>query len=380
MPSDTSGSRAGRRRQDSAADSGSSSSDVSSAVPERARRLPQQSTLDGGLRGAPPPLRRLSAVEPRHLAPLASPPTSPRAHRATPPQAPSVRPVPRPAPTISVSSAPDDDETLAPALQDAPSVFSLVDASPVDNPPVEARKARLQSVASEAEIAVEVVTEMPLVTESEYEQTDVSAVEVAPEPDSATIPLSADKDDEVIDDLPVSTRSEGADEDTLSKTSVVQAEVEPSIATETVKLCVLSTVATTLPTPATTTASIAETLHQPETEVHTVEAVTMPVLLKSEVSVPVTTAVVETRKVVSVAPLAVGEDIGVDDDNIDKVPSAPRQQLSRHTEPASRSVTRKIAHEDELSSITKSNIVKRVNKSETSDRKQRNDVCPWEDE
>lgn len=138
------GAYGGRRRQDSAADSGSSSSDVSGAVCERTRRLPQQSTLDGGLRGAPPPLRRLSAVEPRHLAPLASPPHSPRPPRPAPRPLPPVHP--HPTPTISVSSAPDDESADSPpgtcspeeprsiAQSDEPSsVFASADATPTDS-------------------------------------------------------------------------------------------------------------------------------------------------------------------------------------------------------------------------------------------------------
>lgn len=82
-----------------------------------------------------------------------------------------------------------------------------------------------------------------------------------------------------------------------------------------------------------------------------------------------------------VAPLAVCEDIGVDDDNADKVPSAPLQRVSAVTEAACKSdATKQIAHGDELSSVSESNIVKRDNKSVIGERKQRNDICPWEDE
>lgn len=82
-----------------------------------------------------------------------------------------------------------------------------------------------------------------------------------------------------------------------------------------------------------------------------------------------------------VAPLAVCEDVGVDDDNVDKVPSVPPQRLSVDSKAASESdATKKIAHRDELSSVSESDIVMRDSKSGVSERKQRNDICPWEDE
>lgn len=81
-----------------------------------------------------------------------------------------------------------------------------------------------------------------------------------------------------------------------------------------------------------------------------------------------------------VAPLAVCEDIGVDDENVDKVPSAPLQRVSVPEAASQSDATKIIAHEDELSSVSDSNIVKRDNKSVIGERKQRNDICPWEDE
>ncbi|XP_063378339.1 regulator of G-protein signaling 9 [Cydia fagiglandana] len=282
-----------RRRQDSAADSGSSSSDVSAAVcGERARRLPQQSTLDGGLRGAPPPLRRLSAVEPRHLAPLASPPRP----RPAPAAAPALPP--HPTPTISVSSAPDDDSACEPpdspdeprslAVSDEPSsVFASADATP-----------------------------------TEPARTALRALEDAPELDPATIEETgpASKTGSKIGDLPESVPgNDDAESSPARAPAVVPAAAPPA-------------------------SSPARPPAPP------------------------------------VAPLAEGEDIGVDDDHVDKVPSAPPQVPADPAAAAESDATKKIAHKDELSSVSKSNIVKRDNKSDLGDRKQRNDICPWEDE
>ncbi|XP_028170760.1 regulator of G-protein signaling 9 isoform X2 [Ostrinia furnacalis] len=291
---------AGRRRQDSTADSGSSSSDVSAAVAvaERTRRLPQQSTLDGGLRGAPPPLRRLSAVEPRHLAPLGSPPHEPKPierPRPAPPPACAAVAVAHPTPTISVSSAPDDESAGSgaaspdeprsqPASDDPPSVFASADATPTD--PSRSLHDRTEP---RVEVTVDSASELLIGT---------------------TSPASS-KDSQIAD----------------------------------------------LPCPA---AESSEASEPPEP----------PPAAAPPVAGPPAAA--------PVAPLAVCEDIGVDDDNVDKVPSAPMQRVSA-PEAASESDARNIAHKDELSSVSESNIVKRDNKSVIGERK-RNDICPWEDE
>ncbi|KAL4714550.1 hypothetical protein ACJJTC_006596 [Scirpophaga incertulas] len=287
-----------RRRQDSAADSGSSSSDVSAVVCGERRRLPQQSTLDGGLRGAPPPLRRLSAVEPRHLAPLASPPHSPRPARAmaATPATVAVAAPPHPTPTISVSSAPDDEspETTSPddarsvAHSDEPSsVFASADATPTEParpPPADAR--------TDPRVQVTVQTDLD-VRDSRSSSEDASLRSAPPaEPSTTKESPASSKDISRIVELP-----------------------ERPAAGE------------------------------------------------------------------AVAPLAVGEDEGVDDDGVDKVPSARLQRVSPAPEASEPDATKNIAHKDELSSVSESNIVKRDNnKAGIGERKQRNDICPWEDE
>ncbi|XP_063359398.1 regulator of G-protein signaling 9 [Cydia amplana] len=342
-----------RRRQDSAADSGSSSSDVSAAVcGERARRLPQQSTLDGGLRGAPPPLRRLSAVEPRHLAPLASPP---RPRPAPAPAAPALPP--HPTPTISVSSAPDDDSACEPpdspdeprslAVSDEPSsVFASADATPTEP----ARPAP-------------------------------RALEDAPELDLATIEETApaSQTGSKIGDLP---ESDAAESSPARAPAAVPAAAPPApagpgpapdgpapVAPASPAAVVPSGAAAVAPAAPACAAALAAVPAAPS------PAAPPPVAVPPPAPAPEPAG--RAAPPTPVAPLAVGEDIGVDDDHVDKVPSAPPPVPAAAAES---DATKKIAHEDELSSVSKSNIVKRDNKSDLGDRKQRNDICPWEDE
>ncbi|XP_049867423.1 uncharacterized protein LOC126367750 isoform X2 [Pectinophora gossypiella] len=438
-----------RRRQDSAADSGSSSSDVSGVVgAERTRRLPQQSTLDGGLRGAPPPLRRLSAVEPRHLAPLASPPHTPHTQhtpRTQPaPPAPAPQPPPHPTPTISVSSAPDDESPSGPATPerrslahtDEPSsVFASADATPTE--PVKPLSERAVSldrtvsspscdsrtdiskvdvrVCSEESVAATPPSERepprtpPPAGRADSKETDRTTTEgVVPargtlsrEP-STTRELSpaSCKDSSKIADLPGSGRERedaarvAAVAGSPQKVGVASALPPASAAQAPVRPEQPSTstgpTESALPQPAPTGSS------DPLPPASTGSANPQPVSTGSSGPPPPTlagSATPQSAPTVSavppppgagrppVAPLAVGEDIGVDDDNVDKVPSAPVQRVSGDSRAASESdATKKIAHKDELSSVSDSDIVKRDNKSELAEHKQRNDICPWEDE
>ncbi|KAJ8725770.1 hypothetical protein PYW08_003953 [Mythimna loreyi] len=402
-----------RRRQDSAADSGSSSSDVSACVvSERARRLPQQSTLDGGLRGAPPPLRRLSAVEPRHLAPLASPPHSPRPPRPAPPPAPrACVPPPHPTPTISVSSAPDDESTYSPpgtgspedttrslAHSDEPSsVFASADATPTEplrpvcklgeersapfteglepKPPdpgcdssqeeAPHETARIRSVLESVVCAPSVesyddssasgaVSDSRDSDRTKSSEDEVISVQRVLSRESSTIketsPASSRDTSSKIGDLPENTsESEDAAMSSVQEVELKSArESEPKQGAESI------------------TPEACCSLAAPAAPVPAAPAAPAP-------AAPVARA--------PVAPLAVCEDIGVDDDNVDKVPSAPLQRVSGDSRAASDAdATKHIAHKDELTSVSETNIVKRDNKSGIVERKQRNDICPWEDE
>lgn len=334
---------------------GSSSSDVSSAVVvaavERTRRLPQQSTLDGGLRGAPPPLRRLSAVEPRHLAPLASPPHSPRAPRPAPAPASAPPPAhapPHPTPTISVSSAPDDESpagagspeerrSLAPSDEPS-SVFASADATPTDPfKSLEERCALLEKTVSspscdncrtdDSKVEVRVLS------------SDVSSSVCASEPRGEAAPSGVKSETENPDPPKTSVDDTVSVQITLSRQSSTIKEISPASSKDSSKIGDL-----------------------PE-------------------SIPSREAQAQGSRAGAVAPLAVCEDIGVDDDNVDKVPSPPLQRVSGESTAAPDSVANKpIAHKDESSSVSDSDIVKRDNKSDSGERKQRNDVCPWEDE
>ncbi|KAM3963135.1 LOW QUALITY PROTEIN: uncharacterized protein ACR2FA_002896 [Aphomia sociella] len=388
---------ASRRRQDSTADSGSSSSDVSSAVVvgERTRRLPQQSTLDGGLRGAPPPLRRLSAVEPRHLAPLGSPPHSPRPPRTTPAPAPTPPPPPaappHPTPTISVSSAPDDESppgTGSPegsrsvAQSDEPSsVFASADVTPT-----EPNRSALKAIEDRCALASD-GTVPPADPGCDDFRTDITTVEV----NVRSAAESESRDDSTasgaMSDSRCSEQTRSSDDDvvtmrgTLSREQSTGKEISPASsketsskigdlpvgvnekdgATESVK-----TIAASTSVPCTTSASTTG----PE-----------PTTTRSTAPVPAPAPAAPPAAARSpVAPLAECEDIGVDDDNVDKVPSAPLQRVSGLTEATSESDATKIAHTDELSSVSEPNIVKRDNKSGMGENKKRNDICPWEDE
>ncbi|KAJ0180645.1 hypothetical protein K1T71_004049 [Dendrolimus kikuchii] len=330
---------AGRRRQDSAADSGSSSSDVSSAVvvAERTRRLPQQSTLDGGLRGAPPPLRRLSAVEPRHLAPLGSPPHSPRPPRPPPAPHPPPAAPPHPTPTISVSSAPDDESADSPAGTGSPeeprsmnhsdgpsSVFASADATPTEGP-------RTLFKAVEERIALSVDTIGP--------------------------PSEGGCDD--------------SGSETSRSTSRIRNAAESVRAAPSEESCDDSIV------------SSAASKESDRTRSSEEDAVSVKIPLSREQSLTKERLSSEPVGRPPVAPLAVCEDIGVDEENVDKVPSAPLplQRVSGEPRVVSESdATKTIAHRDELTSVSESDIVRRDSRGGVRERKQRNDICPWEDE
>ncbi|CAH0748372.1 unnamed protein product [Diatraea saccharalis] len=368
------GCAATRRRQDSTADSGSSSSDVSAAVAvaERTRRLPQQSTLDGGLRGAPPPLRRLSAVEPRHLAPLGSPPHSPRPPRPAPAPPPPVAP-PHPTPTISVSSAPDDESADSPpgtaspdeprsiAHSDEPSsVFASADVTPTEptRPPFRALDDRITSAGDRLpELGDDVRTD-----ESRVRVTVLSKTESESRDDSTASGAMSDSRD--------SERTRSSEDDVVSVRGTLSRE--PSTMKET--------------SPASNKNISSKIGDLPEWPVRGAGAPSEPSVRAHAAAAAAAASAASIAAPVppqpSVAPLAVCEDIGVDDDNVDKVPSAPLQRVSTVSEAESEpDATKKIAHKDELSSVTESNIVKRDNnKSGIGERKQRNDICPWEDE
>lgn len=413
---------ASRRRQDSAADSGSSSSDVSSAVAvaERTRRLPQQSTLDGGLRGAPPPLRRLSAVEPRHLAPLGSPPHSPRPPRPAPtaPPAPAGPPAPpHPTPTISVSSAPDDESADSPAGTGSPeerrsvaasdepsSVFASADATPTE-PTVANFK------ALDDRCALAIVKTISSSFSSGDARTDVSNVDIKVVEEPSTEAQSSESYDESAasgGNTRVSEWTKWPEDDVVS----VQRSLsrEPSTTKEI--------------SPASCKDISGRIGELPESESYNVEAdngseIDCPVHgIKKLVGGEVNPSEVESfststpepteqsaRSAVSesssgacrtaavssvsaaaesvrapVAPLAVSEDI-VDEETADKAPSESSQRPAGECKAASESdAIKKIAHKDELSSVSESNIVKRENMGGIGERKQRNDICPWEDE
>ncbi|KAI8434794.1 hypothetical protein MSG28_003306 [Choristoneura fumiferana] len=449
-----------RRRQDSAADSGSSSSDVSAAVAcapgERARRLPQQSTLDGGLRGAPPPLRRLSAVEPRHLAPLASPPHSPRPPRPAPAPAPAAQAPPHPTPTISVSSAPDDpdsgdaspDGPRSLAHSDEPSsVFASADATPTEPRSID------------QVLRVEVKVPEPVVDSSARSPEDVVARKLTREPSTIkeNSPASSKDASSGIGDLPESAPESEAAEMTAGPVaagpgtlvSASNEEVSAPAASLTMPVAPVATLAAPMVTSAapvvvstapvtTSSAPVAASAAPVAVSAAPVPVSAAPVsasaalittsaapvvtssssasdsvAVSAEPVTPPATKATPAAAVASrtcapnapiaapagppsapeptlprerpaphpapVAPLAVGEDI-VDDD-VDKVPSAPLQRVSGDPEAASDTdATNQIAHKDELSSVSESNIVKRDNKSDIGDHKQRNDICPWEDE
>ncbi|CAH2086272.1 unnamed protein product [Euphydryas editha] len=372
-----------RRRQDSAADSGSSSSDVSAAVvaSERTRRLPQQSTLDGGLRGAPPPLRRLSAVEPRHLAPLASPPHSPRQPRIAPAPPVVTAPIPHhPTPTISVSSAPDDESadsltrTASPEdrrsiahSEEPSSVFASADVTPTEPALVFAERCAMIVDAAE-----------PSNINTNILNVDVRTASI----EVPTVTASVDSNDDSHSESKESRENSKPNSQVDSKEERVQSS-EDDVASVRLLSREPSETRENLPMP-----SKEENVERKEEEASRGEGETAS-LMSSVVSVsdgskaegPEVTSGVFPAVRVPVAPLAVCEDIGVDDDNVDKVPSVPPQRLSGDSKAASESdATKKIAHRDELSSVSESDIVMRDNKSGVSERKQRNDICPWEDE
>lgn len=394
---------ASRRRQDSAADSGSSSSDVSACVvSERARRLPQQSTLDGGLRGAPPPLRRLSAVEPRHLAPLASPPHSPRPPRPAPPPAPrAIVPPPHPTPTISVSSAPDDESTYSPpgtgsperslAHSDEPSsVFASADATPTE--PMRPVCMLGEERSAPFPEGLEPKPPDPGCDSSQEEAPHETATIRSVLESVVCAPSVESYDDSsasgAVSDSKDSDRTKSSEDDVVSVHQRVLSRES-------------STIKETSPASSRDTSSKIGDL--PENTFEGEDAITTSVReaeLKSareseptqgaervspeaccSLAAPAAPVPAAPGARVPVAPLAVCEDIGVDDDNVDKVPSAPLQRVSEDSRAASDGdATKHIAHKDELTSVSETNIVKRDSKSGIVERKQRNDICPWEDE
>lgn len=407
-----------RRRQDSAADSGSSSSDLSTAVAvtgER-RRLPQQSTLDGGLRGAPPPLRRLSAVEPRHLAPLSSPPNSPRPPRPAP--APVPVPHPHPTPTISVSSAPDDDspagtgspEIRSLAHSDEPSsVFASADATPTEprepTPIADAAAPgpapTLSASPVHAPAPAQTIDKTVLPPSCDSCRSEVSKVEVRKE--SAGKPGGASPAVVVRSDSRDSKRPKSPVDDvdlvrrTLSREPSTIKEISPASSKDSCKIADLpisgpkrggpSEMAPTMKPPTAANISNAPSTGRASPTSAAETSIATGSTASSVASTSAVTPALSSANIKvepgrpPVAPLADWEDTGVDDDNVDKVPSAPVQRVSGDSKAASESdATKQIAHKDELSSVSESNIVKRDNKSELEERKKRNDICPWEDE
>ncbi|XP_026724589.1 uncharacterized protein LOC113491686 isoform X2 [Trichoplusia ni] len=401
-----------RRRQDSAADSGSSSSDVSAAVcaGERTRRLPQQSTLDGGLRGAPPPLRRLSAVEPRHLAPLGSPPHSPRPPRAAPapPRAPA--PPPHPTPTISVSSAPDDESADSPpgtgspdeprsiAHSDEPSsVFASADATPTE-PMRPVFKIGEEKPASVSEAAA--ASPSPGADGSRADPPlESTSVRCVPESVVAMPSFESYDDSSVsgaVSDSRDSDRTKSSEDDVVSvkdvqsrKSSTIKENSPASSKDVSSKVEDLPGNASESDDAATSSIHVEDVSSVKEVELNEAPASAPRALAAcAEASGPSAGApggepasAAEGAARPPVAPLAVCEDIGVDDDSVDKVPCATLQRLAADCRPApDTDANKNIAHKDELTSVSETNIVKRDNKSGIGDRKQRNDICPWEDE
>ncbi|XP_038215471.1 uncharacterized protein LOC119834973 isoform X3 [Zerene cesonia] len=374
-----------RRRQDSTADSGSSSSDVSAAVGsgERMRRLPQQSTLDGGLRGAPPPLRRLSAVEPRHLAPLASPPHSPRQKRITAIQ-PSVSHTQtsahHPTPTISVSSAPDEESGDSPPRTISPderrslihseepsSVFASTDVTPTEPGHVFVERAIVEVGGDSIEVRTENVKDVIPDNLENDDTADVTCQELS-KTITDTNANSKSFSDNVTSTPPFSR-----------ETSLVK-ETNPASQLENVKRTsselsdipgdtIRSTVNRHDATPAQNVITRV-IVSQKSTEV-----MSPPLsIISDKESVRSTSEVLRFP----IAPLATCEDIGVEDDSVDKVPLV--QRVAGDSNTVSENV-KTVAHVDELSSVSETdNIVKRDSKSTISERKQRNDICPWEDE
>ncbi|XP_069365703.1 uncharacterized protein [Maniola hyperantus] len=367
-----------RKRQDSTADSGSSSSDVSAAVgvSERIKRLPQQSTLDGGLRGAPPPLRRLSAVEPRHLAPLASPPHSPRMPRVAPgPPTPAPIPSYHPTPTISVSSAPDEELAGSPSQTASPedrrslahseepsSVFASADVTPTE--PALAFADRCTMAIDE-----------DAATDIDGSKSEISDVKLkAISDDTATLTASIGSCDESRTESKEESHADSKEESTRTSDN------EPA----SVRLPPSREASVSLESKSTPSREVGDVKRKEdaasrmEGEPASVVSSAVPVPEPNKTNVPEATA---APSAALVAPLAVCEDVGVDDDNADKVPSLPPQRVSGDSKAASESdALKKIAHRDELSSVSESDIVKRESKSGVSERKQRNDICPWEDE
>uniref|UniRef100_A0A2A4K0F3 RGS domain-containing protein n=1 Tax=Heliothis virescens TaxID=7102 RepID=A0A2A4K0F3_HELVI len=336
-----------RRRQDSAADSGSSSSDVSASVTGERRRLPQQSTLDGGLRGAPPPLRRLvssapdddertaSPDEPRSVAHSDEPSSVFASADATPTE--PVRPVFKIAEESPAPAAdPGCDSSRGEAPHDAATIRSVLESG-VCGPSVESYD------DSSASAAVSDSRESDRTRSSED---DVVSVQRVLSRESSTIkensPASSKDTRSKIGDLPRNTsESEDAGPSVGGGQPPSEAPSQTGSGAESVP---------------------GRADFAPESAPGRVD------------STP------ESAPRPPVAPLAVCEDIGVDDDSVDKVPSAPLQRVSGDSRAASDDATRNIAHKDELTSVSQTNIVKRDNKSGIGERKQRNDICPWEDE
>ncbi|XP_045532405.1 uncharacterized protein LOC123720030 isoform X1 [Pieris brassicae] len=344
-----------RRRQDSAADSGSSSSDVSAAVGsgERMRRLPQQSTLDGGLRGAAPPLRRLSAVEPRHLAPLASPPHSPRQKRIIP--QPSVSHTQttaphHPTPTISVSSAPDEESGDSPPRTSSPderrsliqseepsSVFASTDVTPTE-PAIMFGGALIEVISDSSDVDADKIDEISSHTEVPDRCEDL-AVDIDQN--------AYNKHNETLDVKETNVSESDKASDSVKDVLKSDKEVD---AVGNVTHTIVSQKSLDMTSPPLSIVSGREDSQRSPVE----------------------------RLRVPIAPLATSEDI-VEDESVEKVP-AVAQTMSDDSKTVSEEV-KTITRADVRSAD--SDIVKADSKStdtRISDRKQRNDICPWEDE
>ncbi|XP_047512590.1 uncharacterized protein LOC125054628 isoform X1 [Pieris napi] len=344
-----------RRRQDSAADSGSSSSDVSAAVGsgERMRRLPQQSTLDGGLRGAAPPLRRLSAVEPRHLAPLASPPHSPRQKRIIPQPSlsyPQTTAPHHPTPTISVSSAPDEESGDSPPRTSSPderrsliqseepsSVFASTDVTPTE-PAVMFGGALIEAISDSSDVDADKIDEI-----SSHTEVPDTCEDLAVDIDQSACNKQNETHEVKEADVSESEKASDSVKDVLKGDNEVDAVGN-------VTRTIVSQKSLDMTSPPLSIVSERENSQRSPAE----------------------------RVWLPIAPLATSEDI-VEDESIEKVP-AVAQKMSDDSKTVSEEV-KTIIRADERSSD--SDIVKADSKStdsKISDCKQRNDICPWEDE
>lgn len=322
---------------------------------ERMRRLPQQSTLDGGLRGAAPPLRRLSAVEPRHLAPLASPPHSPRQKRIIP--QPSVShtqttaPL-HPTPTISVSSAPDEESGDSPPRTNSPderrsfiqseepsSVFASTDVTPTEPAVVFAGAVLIEATSDSSEDDVDKIEGI-----SSHTEVPDTCEDVASDIDQNANTKANDKQENVKEEHKSICKSEK----TYSATDIPKSDNEVD-AVGNVTRIIVSQKSVDMHSPPHSIVS-----ERDNSQRSTIERVRLPI-----------------------APLATCEDI-VEDENIDKM-----LVVARKVSLDSKAVSADVKIMSRGNERTESDIVKGASKSadsKISDRKQRNDICPWEDE